>query len=74
MTIIMSNRIRFFFNGKEYYITTLISLNDLLNYFNYDSSIFVVEYNHYICNKNNWKKITIQENDKIEIITIVGGG
>nr|YP_010021051.1 thiS [Chaetoceros muellerii]QOK36070.1 thiS [Chaetoceros muellerii] len=70
----MKNQIRFFFNGKEYYITTSISLNDLLNYFNYNSSIFVVEYNNFICNKNSLKKITIQENDKIEIITIVGGG
>nr|UHB41399.1 thiamine biosynthesis protein S [Chaetoceros sp. DS1] len=74
MTLIMKNQIRFFFNGKEYYITTSISLNDLLNYFNYNSSIFVVEYNNFICNKNSLKKITIQENDKIEIITIVGGG
>lgn len=70
----MENRIPFFFNGNEYYIKRMITLNDLLNYFDYDPSVFVVEYNHFICTKNNWKKIKIQENDKIEIITIVGGG
>lgn len=70
----MNNRIRFFFNGKKYFTTTWVNLNDLLIYFNYSSSIFVVEYNHFICDKRNWKKITIQENDRIEIITIVGGG
>lgn len=70
----MRDRTIFFFNGNEYYIKRPITLQDLLNYFNYNSSIFVVEYNHFICPKNNWKKIIIQANDKIEIITIVGGG
>ena len=46
----------------------------LLSYFNYNSLIFVVEYNQFICNKNKWKDIKIKQNDKIEIITIVGGG
>ena len=70
----MENRITFFFNGNEYYIDTRITLKDLLDYFNYNSSLFVVEYNHFICNKDDWKKIKIKKNDKIEIVTIVGGG
>ncbi len=47
---------------------------DLLNYFNYNSSLLVLEYNNFVCNKKNWDKILINENDKIEIVTIVGGG
>ena len=70
----MSNQITFFFNVAEYYTKTVITLEDLLNYFAYSSSIFVVEYNQFICNKNKWKDIKINTNDKIEIITIVGGG
>ena len=70
----MNQRITFFFNGEEYYITQTISLNELIEYFAYQSRLFVVEYNHFICNKNKWKEIKIQENDAIEIITIVGGG
>jgi len=70
----MFNRITFFFNGNEYYSEKPISLKDLLDYFNYHSSIFVVEYNNFICNKNKWEKIEIKKNDTIEIITIVGGG
>lgn len=70
----MPNRITFFFNGNEYYVNKCITLNDLLNYFNYHSSIFVVEYNNFICNKKNWKTTQINEYDTIEIITIVGGG
>ena len=70
----MSDQIIFFFNGNEYYTKTLITLEDLLSYFDYKSSIFVVEYNQFICNKNKWKNIKINPNDTIEIITIVGGG
>lgn len=70
----MTNRITFFFNGEEYFINKTISLLELLDYFNYQSSLFVLEYNHFICNKNKWKEIQIQKNDRIEIITIVGGG
>ena len=34
----------------------------------------VLEYNNFICNKKEWTKIFITNNDKIEIVTIVGGG
>ena len=47
---------------------------DLLNYFNYQPSLFVIEYNNFICNKNEWNKIKVKKNDRIELITIVGGG
>ena len=70
----MFTRTTFFFNGNEYFTEKSITLNELLDYFNYQSSIFVVEYNNFICNKNNWKEIKIKKNDTIEIITIVGGG
>ena len=70
----MPNQITFFFNGNEYYTKKSITLKDLLNYFDYNSLIFVVEYNQFICNKNQWDKIKIQNKDTIEIITIVGGG
>ena len=70
----MGNLITFFFNGEEYYITQTVKLNELIEYFAYQSTLFVVEYNNFICNKNKWKEIKIQKNDTIEIITIVGGG
>ena len=70
----MTQMNRFFFNGQQYYIKQTISLFDLLNYFNYKESLLVIEYNNKICNQKNWKKIFIKNNDKIEIVTIVGGG
>ncbi len=70
----MSEFYSFYFNGQKYYTNQPINLKELLNYFNYKTSLFVIEYNNFICNKNEWNKIKIKKNDQIEIITIVGGG
>ena len=70
----MLNFTNFFLNGEKYYIEDKVNLLDLVNYFNYNSSLLVLEYNNSICNKKNWNKIYINNNDKIEIVTIVGGG
>lgn len=70
----MSKLITFYFNGQEYSTAQLITLSDLINYFGYKSILFVLEHNNYICSKTEWCKVKIKENDKIEIITIVGGG
>ena len=64
----------FFLNGEKYYIEVKVSLLELITYFNYNTSLLVLEYNNSICNKKNWNKIYINDNDKIEIVTIVGGG
>lgn len=65
---------KFFLNGEEYYIENNLTISTLIEYFNYNTSLLVLEYNNLICNKKNWDKIVIQNNDKIEIVTIVGGG
>jgi sulfur carrier protein len=70
----MSTDTFFTLNGSKYFTTADISLLDLIKYFNYNSSLLVLEYNNFICNKNNWNTIFVKNNDKIEIVTIVGGG
>jgi sulfur carrier protein len=71
----MSEIKNFFLNGEKYSIKNeKRSLLELMNYFNYNTSLLVLEYNNLICNKKNWNEIYIQNNDKIEIVTIVGGG
>lgn len=65
---------KFFVNGQEFYSQDKFTLLDLLCYFNYDLSLLVLEYNHFICNKQNWHKIFVKDQDKIEVVTIVGGG
>ena len=64
----------FILNGHKYCIKKTINLLDLITYFNYNDSLLVLEYNNLICNKKKWNQIFIQNNDKIEIVTIVGGG
>ena len=64
----------FVLNGQNYYSKKPINLLDLITYFNYNDSLLVLEYNNLICNKKKWNQTFIQNNDKIEIVTIVGGG
>ena len=64
----------FFFNGQKYRTSYNLTISDLIHYFGYNNSLLVVEYNQFICSKTQWDKIFIQDNDKIEIVTIVGGG
>lgn len=64
----------FFLNGQEYNCQNQLTISDLLNYFNYNLSLLVIEYNSRICQKEKWEKTYIKNNDKIEIVTIVGGG
>jgi thiamine biosynthesis protein ThiS len=52
----------FFVNGRKF--CTHYNITPLL----------VLEYNNLVCYKENWDTIFIQDNDKIEIVTIVGGG
>jgi thiamine biosynthesis protein ThiS len=64
----------FFLNGEKYWTNDNITILELINYFNYNTSLLVLEYNNSICNKKNWNTIYLHNNDKIEIVTIVGGG
>ena len=64
----------FLLNGHQYYIEDKVNLLELIIYFSYNTSLLVLEYNNLICNKKNWKEIFIEDQDKIEIVTIVGGG
>ena len=65
---------QFYLNGQKYLTSYPLTLLELIMYFNYNKSLFVIEYNNLICNQEYWNKIKIQNEDKIEIVTIVGGG
>ena len=70
----MTKSKNFFVNGEKYYIEDEITLLQLITYLNFNISLLVLVYNNSICNKKNWNKVYIKDNDKIEIVTIVGGG
>jgi len=65
---------KFFVNGRKYETSGYLTISTLLYYFNYSQTLFVLEYNSLICDQKNWSKIEIKDKDKIEIVTIVGGG
>jgi len=64
----------FFLNGQLYYVEETVTISDVIHYFNFKDSLLVLEYNNLICDKKTWKETFIQNEDKIEIVTIVGGG
>jgi sulfur carrier protein len=64
----------FFLNGQEYSSKDKFTLLDLLHYFNYNLTTLVLERNNFICSKQNWNNILVENDDRIEIVTIVGGG
>lgn len=70
----MNIRKTFFLNGHTFLYTKELTLNQIIQYFGYQSFLFIIEYNNLICNQDKWKKIKIKSNDTIEIISIVGGG
>lgn len=70
----MSKNRQFYLNGQTYSTSYPLNLLELIIYFNYNKSLLVLEYNNLICNQTTWDKIKIQNGDKIEIVTIVGGG
>lgn len=66
--------IKFYLNGVSYKIEKSISLQSLVKHINYNQNLLVIEYNNRICNKKIWSDTFVQAFDKIEFITIVGGG
>jgi sulfur carrier protein len=64
----------FFVNGQKFCIDRELTISNLAKYFNYNTSLLVLEHNNLICDKENWDQTFIQNDDVIEIVTIVGGG
>ena len=63
-----------FINGKVSEVKKNINLQDILRMNNISDENIVVEINRTIISKMYWDDTKIEENDKIEIITAVGGG
>jgi len=70
----MSQSKQFILNGEMYRTDDNLTLFDVVTYFNYNDSLLVLEYNNFICEKNKWKTTFLKHSDKIEIVSIVGGG
>nr|WCH56412.1 Thiamine biosynthesis protein [Hypnea sp.] len=63
-----------FVNGEAFNCFIQMSLYDLLTYMNFDVNTVIVEYNQEIISCDNFNNIFFKNKDRLEIITIVGGG
>ena len=64
-------------NGEEKFINNLnkeITLSDILGQLGYKSNAVIVELNNLIVNYEFWHKKKVKDGDKLEIVSIVGGG
>ena len=64
-------------NGEERYLNTTkeqITLTDTISALGYKANTIVVELNNLIVNYEGWEKEKVEEGDKLEIVSIVGGG
>jgi len=61
-------------NGKEELIENITNLTELINSKNLKPENIVVEHNTKIVSKEEFENVIITEEDKIEIISFVGGG
>lgn len=51
-----------------------MSLRDLLTYLNFDLTSIIIEYNREIVSIDSLNEVIISSGDKIEVLTMVGGG
>ncbi|MDJ0531612.1 MAG: sulfur carrier protein ThiS [Xenococcaceae cyanobacterium MO_207.B15] len=61
-------------NGETHSLTTPITLPELLMRINFNPRLIAVEYNGEILHRQYWADTQLQEGDRLEIVTIVGGG
>lgn len=64
----------FFVNHNELKTDSQFTLGELVYYFSLKQFPIAIELNQVFIPKSKWNKIYIKNFDKIEIVTIVGGG
>ncbi|MGG5254084.1 sulfur carrier protein ThiS [Neobacillus sp. SM06] len=62
-------------NGEQVYLPKQIMfVTDLLEFYNVQNKVVVVEVNGTILNKDEHQETRLSDRDKIEIVHFVGGG
>ncbi|MBD2014710.1 thiamine biosynthesis protein ThiS [Microcoleus sp. FACHB-53] len=69
-----SDRITLQVNGETRTCPLQTQLPQLLEHLGLNPRLVAVEYNGEILHRQYWSQTQIQEGDKLEIVTIVGGG
>ena len=64
-------------NGEEKYIeleNQKALLSNILRFLGYKPNTIVVEVNELIINSKKWDNLMLKDGDRLEIVSIVGGG
>jgi sulfur carrier protein len=61
-------------NGEVQACPPGLNLIELLGYLNLNPRLVAIEYNGEIRHRQFWETTRVVENDRLEIVTIVGGG
>ena len=68
------NKIQIYINGKKKNINSNCNLINILENYSLINKLVAVEINQEVIPKSRYKTITINKNDKIEILELIGGG
>ncbi|AFZ44310.1 thiamine biosynthesis protein ThiS [Halothece sp. PCC 7418] len=61
-------------NGDPVNCSPQSPVTDVIAELNYNPRLVAVEYNGEILHRQHWSETIVKEGDKLEIVTIVGGG
>lgn len=70
----MSNEITVQINGETRSCSSQTPLPDLLQQLGFNPRLVAVEYNGEILHRQFWPETKVQSGDRLEVVTIVGGG
>lgn len=68
------NKIQIYINGKKKNINSNYNLINILEEYSLNNKLVAIEINQEVIPKSRYKTITINKNDKIEILELIGGG
>ena len=63
-----------YINGEAYKYKASFTVLSLLTYLSFNTGLIVIDYNGTILPTELWPKTVLVENDRIEILTVAGGG
>ena len=61
-------------NGQTYKYNASFTVLSLLTYLGFKVNLIVVDYNGVVLQKEFWPITNLKNNDKLEILTVAGGG
>ncbi len=67
-------RIRVHVNGKEREVSSGLSVHELVESFDLNPMLIVVELNREILSRDQFKDVGVAEGDTVELVHFVGGG